>query len=91
MLYTLESPAHLCGALALRLGPRAALVRWRGSAVPLRKRPLSRGLYARHTRKVLVPCERLRDDAARAGFATRNWEVVDGCVDLQRFMATKGL
>ncbi|MBI5835863.1 MAG: glycosyltransferase family 4 protein [Candidatus Eisenbacteria bacterium] len=97
VIYTVESPAHLLGALVRgaaagapgatggRRGRPAALVRWRGSNTPLRRRPGSRALYDRDTRFVLVPCARLAEEARAAGFHTRHWRVLDGCVDGTRF------
>jgi len=94
VLFTVESPTHLLAALAAgwlsgapatRRAARPAVVRWRGSNTPLRRRPLSRRLYDRATRLVLVPCRALVEAARAAGFATAHWTVVDGCVDLERF------
>lgn len=85
VLYTVESPTHLLGVLACRGRHGAALVRWRGSNVPLRMRPFARRIYDRATRRVLVPCGRLAAEARAAGLRADNWTVVDGCVDLERF------
>lgn len=84
-LLCLESPVHTLSSLARMGRSRSALMRWRGTALPLRGGPAARLMYEKLTRAVLVPCRKAVEQARSAGLIVDNWHVLGGSVDLARF------